>query len=178
MAMHRTFHPHRNLRLVDFLRPLHMLKYPSVLLPTIYYAVSFGYGTILFIITSANIFAKVYHFQPYQTGLLLGVPLTVGSISGEVLSGGFSDWISNRRALKRGNMRKLEDRLLALLPAVVLLPLGVIVAGVCIQHKTHWGGVGMGTAIASFGLQVITTVIYTYTAEVRHTTLRKYSKVC
>jgi MFS family permease len=169
MLMQGKAHPTRRLHIVDFFRPIQMLQYPSVLFPTMYYAVSFAYGSILFIITSANLFGKVYHYKPQQTGLLLGVPITVGSVIGEAMAGGFSDWMSSRRAIARGGERKPEDRLLAIFPAVILIPVGIIVEGVCLQHKTHWIGVAMGIAIASVGLQVATTVVYTYTAEVRFT---------
>lgn len=168
MLMLRRAHPTRRLRLVDFFRPIQMLQYPSVLLPTCYYATSFAYGSILFIITSANLFGKIYHYQPQQTGLLLGIPITIGSLIGEGVSGGFSDLISEKRAVARGGERKAEDRLLAIVPAFVLIPIGVIIEGVCLQHKTHWIGVAFGIALASVGLQIATTVVYTYTAEVRN----------
>lgn len=167
MTMRGRAHSTRSLQIIDFFRPIQMLMYPSVLLPTLYYSVSFGYGSILFIITSANIFLKVYKYEPYQTGVLLGVPLTVGSVIGELVAGGLSDWISEKRALARNGVRKPEDRLLALFPAIVLLPLGIIIEGVCLTHKLHAIGTGFGIAIASFGLQIATTVVYTYTAEVR-----------
>lgn len=166
MTMRGRAHSTRSLKLIDFFRPIQMLMYPSVLLPTLYYSVSFGYGSILFIITSANIFLKVYKYKPYQTGVLLGVPLTVGSVVGELVAGGLSDWISEKRALARSGVRKPEDRLLALFPAIVLLPLGIIIEGVCLTHKLHATGTGFGIAIASLGLQIATTVVYTYTAEV------------
>ena len=166
MTMRGKAHSTRSLKIIDFFRPIQMLMYPSVLLPTLYYSVSFGYGSILFIITSANIFLKVYKYQPYQTGVLLGVPLTVGSVIGELVAGGLSDWISEKRALSRNGVRKPEDRLLALFPAIVLLPLGIIIEGVCLTHKLHAIGTGFGIAIASFGLQIATTVVYTYTSEV------------
>lgn len=165
MTMRGKAHSTRSLKIIDFFRPIQMLMYPSVLLPTLYYSVSFGYGSILFIITSANIFLKVYKYKPYQTGVLLGVPLTVGSVIGELVAGGLSDWISEKRALARGGARKPEDRLLALFPAIVLLPLGIIIEGVCLTHNLHAIGTGFGIAIASFGLQIATTVVYTYTAE-------------
>ena len=167
MTMRGKAHSTRSLKPIDFFRPIQMLMYPSVLLPTLYYSVSFGYGSILFIITSANIFAKVYKYKPYQTGVLLGVPLTVGSVVGELVAGGVSDWISERRALARNGVRKSEDRLLALFPAIVLLPLGIILEGVCLTHRMPAMGTGFGSAIASFGLQIATTVVYTYTAKVR-----------
>ncbi|KAL7781798.1 MFS general substrate transporter [Trichoderma afarasin] len=165
MLMKRRAHPTRKVRLVDFFRPFQMMMYPSVTIPTWCYSLCFAYGSILFIITSANLFAKIYHFKPQQTGLLLGIPITVGSLIGELFAGGVSDWISERRALRRGGERSPEDRLLGIIPAAFLTPLGIIIEGVCLQNKTHWIGVAFGIAIASFGLQVITTGVYTYTAE-------------
>ena len=153
------------LQLIDFVRSFQMLLYPSITIPTIYYATSFGYGTILFILTSTNIFSRLYHLQPYQVGVLLGVPLTAGSILGELCAGYLSDWVSQRRAVHRGGKRRPEDRFLAIYPGVVLLPLGIIIEGVCVTHKTHWIGPAMGIAIASFGLQIVTTVIYAYVAD-------------
>ena len=167
MTFQGTMHPARRLHLVDFVRPLYMLKYPSILLPALYYSVSFGFGSILFIISSANVFAQIYKFQPYQTGLLLGLPLTIGTLLGEFVSGGFSDWIRYKIARKSGTPGKPEDRLWAILPATILLPAGIIIEGICIQQRTHWIGPAMGISIASFGLQVATTVIYAYTADVR-----------
>ena len=168
MMMRGKIHPNRKLQMVDFVRPLQMLKYPSVLFPALYYSVSFGYSSILFIITSANLFGAVYHFQPYQTGLLLGLPLTIGTLLGELISGGFSDWVRYKRARATESVGRPEDRLLALLPALLITPVGIIIEGVCLQKKTHWIGPGMGIGIASFGLQVATTVIYAYTCEVCH----------
>lgn len=158
-------HPTRRLRGIDFIRPFQMLRYPSVLLPTIYYAVSFAYGSILFIVTSSQLFAMNFEFESSQVGLLVGVPITVGSLLGELISGGFSDWVSGRRAVVRGE-RKAEDRLLAIIPSFFLTPLGIIIEGVCLQQNTGVIGVAFGIAIASLGLQVATTVVYTYTAEV------------
>ncbi|CRG86014.1 Polyamine transporter 3 [Talaromyces islandicus] len=152
------------LRLIDFFRPFQMLIYPSVLLPSLYYAVAFAHGSILFIISSAQLFAADYGYEAKRTGLLLGIPITVGSVLGELLSGGFSDWISERRSLARGK-RKPEDRFLAIIPSFFLTPLGIIIEGLCLEHRTHFMGVAMGIATASFGLQVATTVVYTYTSE-------------
>ncbi|OPB41848.1 MSF permease [Trichoderma guizhouense] len=165
MLMKRRAHPTRKVRAIDFFRPFQMMMYPSVTIPTWCYSLCFAYGSILFIITSANLFGKIYHFKPQQTGLLLGIPITVGSLIGELFAGGVSDWISERRALRRGGERSPEDRLLGIIPAAFLVPLGIIIEGVCLQNKTHWIGVAFGIAIASFGLQVITTGVYTYTAE-------------
>ena len=165
MLLMKRAPPSSKLRLIDFVRPFQMLQYPSVTIPTIYYATSFAYGTILFTLTSAVIFSQLYHYQPYQIGILHGVPLTVGSVLGELCSGYLSDLVSERRAIHRGGKRRPEDRFIAMYPGVFLLPLGIIIEGVCITHKTHWVGPAMGIGIASFGLQVVSTIIYAYIAD-------------
>lgn len=177
MTLQGRANPTGQLRLIDFFRPFQMLKYPSVLLPSFYYAVAFAHGSILFIISSAQLFAADYGYKARQTGLLLGIPITVGSVLGELISGGLSDWISERRSLARGK-RKPEDRLLAIIPSFFLTPLGIIIEGVCLQNSTHFMGVAMGIATASFGLQVATTVVYTYTSEVfTHHNLQKENSI-
>jgi MFS family permease len=157
----------RQLKFSNFMRPFKMLRYPSIVLPSIYYAVASGYGNIIFVVTSAFAFHVTYRFRAWQTGLLLGGPLTLGSWIGEFGAGGFSDWVTERRALGRGGKRIPEDRLYAMLPGVVLTPLGLVIEGFCLHNKTHWIGPGLGIAISSAGLQIVTTVTYAYTAEVR-----------
>jgi MFS family permease len=155
----------RRLKISHFVHPIKMLKYPSVLLPSIYYAAVSGYANMIFIVSSAALFTHFYHFKTWQTGLLLGTPLTFGSWVGEFGAGGFSDWVTERRAITRGK-RVPEDRLLAMLPGVILAPLGLLIEGICVQHQMHWAGAGLGIGIASAGFQIVTTVTYAYIAEV------------
>jgi MFS family permease len=157
----------QSLTLEHFLRPFKMLRYPSIVLPSLYYSIVSGYANMVFIISSALLFHYFYHFHTWQTGLLMGVPLTLGSWIGEFGAGGFSDWVGERRALRRGGKRVPEDRLWAMLPGVVIAPLGLAVEGVSFAHRTHWIGAGLGIAIASAGFQVISSITYAYTAEVR-----------
>lgn len=171
-------HPTRRLQLVDFWRPIQLLTYPDVFFPTLYYAIIFTYGSILFIISSANLFKAHYHFMPQQTGLLLGLPLTLGSLLGETIAGWVSDLISRSKAIRRGGQRVAEDRLLGMIPGAVLVPLGIIIEGVCLQQKTHWAGTAMGIGIASFGYQIVTTAVYSYTAEVSISLLVCVSLTC
>jgi MFS family permease len=156
----------RRLKISHFLHPIKMLKYPSVLIPSIYYSAVSGYANMIFIVSSAALFHHFYHFKAWQTGLLLGTPLTFGSWVGEFGAGGFSDWVTERRAVNRGGKRIPEDRLYAMLPGVILAPLGLLIEGLCLHHQTHWIGTGLGIGIASAGFQIVTTVTYAYTAEV------------
>ncbi|KAK8250204.1 major facilitator superfamily domain-containing protein [Phyllosticta capitalensis] len=155
----------KRLRAVDFARAWQMLRYPSVLLPGLYLAVSLGYGSIIFVLSGPALFSSLYGFQPHQIGLLVGLSLTLGNLAGELFAGRFCDWVSEVRALRRGGRRRAEDRLVAMLPGAVLTPVGLVVEGVCVQRRTHWVGPAVGIALASVGFQVVTTVVFTYTAE-------------
>jgi hypothetical protein len=50
-----------------------MLRYITVLLPGLYYITAFGYGSII---------SEFYDFNAAQTGLILSIPLIIGSLVG------------------------------------------------------------------------------------------------
>jgi len=156
----------RKLHAKDFLRPFYMLKYISITLPGLYYMTCFGYGTVLFASTGASLFAQFYHFNVAQTGLLLSIPLIIGCLIGEFNAGWLTDWMVYRYAKRHDGHRKPEARLDAIWLAL-LIPVGVIIEGVCLTHfKTaSWVGSAFGMGIACLGLQVATTVIYAYTTD-------------
>lgn len=158
----------RQLQSNDFLRPFYMLKYISIVIPGLYYMTCFGYGTVLFATTSASLFAKFYHFDVAKTGLMLSIPLLIGCLIGEFNAGWVTDWMVYRHARKNDGRLKPEARLNAIWLALVL-PVGVIIEGVCLTHyKTaSWVGAAFGMGIACLGLQVATTVVYAYTTDVR-----------
>jgi hypothetical protein len=161
----------RNLRATDFLEPFYMLKYISILIPGLYYMISFGYGTVLFAATGSSLFAKFYHFNVAQTGLLLSIPLLIGCLIGEFNAGWVTDYMVYRYAKKNDGVRKPEARLDAIWLAL-LLPIGVIIDGVCLTHyqTVGWIGAAFGMGIACLGLQVATTVVYAYCTDVSHPT--------
>lgn len=86
----------RKLKAGDFLEPFYMLKYVSVLLPCLYYMTCFGYGTVMFALTGAQLFRQFYHFDVAQTGLMLSIPLLIGCLIAEFNAGWVIDWIANR----------------------------------------------------------------------------------
>lgn len=163
----RTRLSDRRLHASDFLRPFYMLKYVSIIIPSLYYMTCFGYGTVLFASTGAALFASFYHFTVAQTGLMLSIPLLIGCLIGEFNAGWLTDWMVYRYAKKHDGHRKPEARLNAIWLAI-LIPIGVIIEGVCLtQYKTaSWVGSAFGMGIACLGLQVATTVVYAYTTDV------------
>ncbi|QKX54959.1 uncharacterized protein TRUGW13939_02049 [Talaromyces rugulosus] len=111
----------------------------------------------------ANFFTELYGFTTAQTGLMLSIPLLIGGGAGELSAGWVTDWLSNRHAQRHNGERLPEARLTAIW-AALLVPIGVIIEGVCLSHTDtiSWIGSAFGMGIANFGLQIATTTIYAY----------------
>lgn len=152
----------RSLTLGDFTHVFLMLAYPSVLLPALYYSISFGLGSVLFAVTGAAAFGEIYHFDTAQVGLAIGLSTFIGTLLGELSAGPVSDRILYLQMKRSGGAFKPEARLQAIWPGFVLLPAGVIIEGVTLQYETHWSGPVLGIGISAFGLQIISTNIFSY----------------
>lgn len=163
----RSHVPARRPRFRDFVRPFEMLRLLPILLPALLYMTCFGYGTVLFALTGAQLFTSIYHFTTPQTGLMLSIPLLIGGLIGELSAGWVTDWLSNRHAQKNNGERLPEARLNAIWGAL-LVPVGIIIEGVCLSHPetAHWVGSAFGMGIANMGLQIMTTTIYAYATDV------------
>jgi multidrug resistance protein len=151
----------RQIGFSDFVRPLKMLRYTAITVPCLMYCVNLTYGSPLFAVTGSLICARYYGFDLEQTGLFLGLPLTIGCLIGEFSAGWVSDLIINRYAKRHHGHRKPEVRLY-LLPLALLTPIGIATFGYCIQERTSWIQAAVCMAVAGFGSQVATTVTYTY----------------
>jgi hypothetical protein len=154
----------RPLHLTDFLNNFKMLKYVAIVIPCVYYMTTNTYGSLLFILTMPSISAELYHFNTAQTGLLIGIPLTIGCLMGESCTGWISDWMINRYAARHNGYRKPEVRLhLAFLS--LFLPAGLIIHGVCVEKKAPWIAVAIGMVVTSIGVQAGTTLTYSYCSD-------------
>ena len=143
-----------------------MLGYPSVLLPALYYSLSFGFGSVLFAVTGPAAFSSIYHFDTVGVGLSIGLSTFIGTLIGELLAGPVSDRMLYLYQKKHAGDPVPESRLQAMWPGFVLLPAGVIIEGVCLQYKTHWAGPVMGITIGAVGLQIVSTNIFAYVTDV------------
>jgi MFS family permease len=142
--------PDRDVVANDFVNSYRMIQYLAVTLPAFYFATANTYGSTLFAVTGAKIASSVYHFNTAQTGLFIGVPLTVGCMLAEATTGWVSDIIVNAYAKRHGGYRKPEARLF-LLPLCLLLPIGTATYGFCIEHGRPWiePAICMGTVPSS-----------------------------
>ena len=164
LLLFRTALPRRTLRFSDFWRQLYMLKYLSITIPGLYYMTSFCFGSVLFATTGSQLFAQLYHFNTAQTGLLLSLPLLIGGLVGEASTGWVIDWF-----VRSDPKRRPEARLNALWLGLTI-PAGIILEAAYLQHHKlphAWVGAAFGMGLANFGLQAITTVIYSYSTDVR-----------
>ncbi|KAK3065872.1 hypothetical protein LTS18_002294, partial [Coniosporium uncinatum] len=98
----------RELHAKDFWFSFRMIKYLAVTVPCTYYMTVNTYGSLLFAVTGSRICKQVWGFDTAQTGLFMGVPLTVGCMIGEALAGWVSDIIINTYARRHDGYRKPE----------------------------------------------------------------------
>jgi len=137
----------RTLRPKDFITPFRMIRYWAVTLPAIYWMTANTYGSAQFAVTGSHLAAVLYKFDVAQTGLLMGIPLTVGCMVGEATAGWVSDMIINAYAKRHNGYRKPEMRL-ALLPGTLTLVAGVMAYGPCVQDKRPWIDLAVCMAVA------------------------------
>ncbi|KAL2012764.1 hypothetical protein VTN00DRAFT_289 [Thermoascus crustaceus] len=151
----------RPIRLRDFGTSFRMIKYAAVTLPSIYYCTCNTYGSALFAVTGSRIGSATYRFKTQQTGLFMGVPLTVGCAIGEASAGWVSDAIINVYARRHNGYRKAEARLF-LVPLCTLLCIGTATYGFCVENERPWIQAAICMAVSGLGSQVATTMVYTY----------------
>lgn len=90
----------------------------------------------------------------------------IGTLIGEISAGPVSDKLVYLHAKAHNGDINPESRLYATIPGAILIPIGVIIEGLCFQFKTHYMGPVMGIAVAAVGLQIVTTNIYAYITDV------------
>jgi hypothetical protein len=89
-------------------------------------------------------------------------PLT----NSQLAAGLVVDGIVKRKKKKAGGVDpEPEARLLAIWTGEILVPAGLLIYGFTLQYRTHWFGPIFGMGLACFGMQIITTVCYTYSID-------------
>ena len=151
----------RPLNMRSFLAPFYMIKYVTVVLACCYYMTLNTYSSALFAIVGSHVFAEDYKFNLGIVGLIMGVPLTIGCMLGEGCAGWVSDSLINAYGRRHEGYRKPEVRLW-LLPLCITAPLGTILFGVFVGNELTWVAPAMAMGIAGYGLQIGTTMVYTY----------------
>lgn len=153
------------LKLYEFIQPLELFKYTSIVIPTIAYTIVFGFCSVLLTVEIPQLFVPKFGFDSQQIGLQF-IGVIVGSIIGEQIGGRLSDFWMNHKAKALGYRAPTpEHRLWLSYLGFLLAKVGVIVFGVRFQQlrQGHWDVTPIiGIAISGVGNQIVTTVLTTY----------------
>lgn len=155
------------LRIVDFFYPLHLFTNIPVIVATVAYSNTFLFASVMNSVEVPQLLQAKFHLNAEQIGLqFLG--LIIGSLLGEQMGGFMSDMWMNFRARRIGRRPVPEFRLWLSYVGFLLTIAGMVIFLVCTEQAPNGRWVVspvIGTAIAAFGNQVITTVLTTYAVD-------------
>lgn len=138
-----------------------------VLLAAVAYSMVFLFSSVLNSVEVPQLLQSKFELNAQQLGLqFLG--LIIGSLLGEQLGGFMSDMWMNARARRIGHKPAPEYRLWLSYIGFLLSIAGCVVFLVCTEQAAtgQWTVVPVvGTGIAAFGNQVVTTVLTTYAVD-------------
>ncbi|KAF5355110.1 hypothetical protein D9756_005552 [Leucocoprinus leucothites] len=158
--------PKQGVRFSDiFLRPLRLLRYPSILLPALSNAVVTSFGTYGPSVIGPSQFTEIFKFNSAQNGLATGLSIVIGSFIGELLSGWVTDLLIRRaraKASKSGEVVQAELRLRGFWLGAVIVPLGLLMFGFTIQYADTPIAPCIAIGFTSIGAQIVTGVCYAY----------------
>lgn len=155
----------RPLKPIEFIESLFMARCPRVLIAACAHAVAFCYGNIAIFVEMPTAFGQKFDFGPQQIGLQY-IAVTIGCVLGEQLSGPMSDWWLKFLLRRRGHTCP-ADRLW-----ISYLGYGTIIAGLLTwgfqleKASQTWNVTPcVGAAIASFGNQMLTTILTSFAVD-------------
>ncbi|CAH0037678.1 unnamed protein product [Clonostachys solani] len=154
----------QTLTLLDFISPLKLVMWPSVIIPAVAYSMIFLWGSIMLAIEIPQIYPQKFGFNTQQVGLQ-NISLLVGIIVGEQIGGILSDkWMS--LPTKDKKRHSPEFRLWLSHIGYLLTIAGMVVFLVQLEKSTSWDITPLiGAGIAAAGNQVVTTVSITYSVD-------------
>ncbi|KAJ8129391.1 hypothetical protein O1611_g4243 [Lasiodiplodia mahajangana] len=132
----------------SLLKPFILLwSEPLVQISAIFTGVLFGLNHLI-ITTFQSLWRDVYQQDTLRASWNYGF-IAIGFIVGSQMAGFFNDLIYNRIGKKEGNP---ELRVYMMLPAALMVPVGLILYGWAAERRTHWLIPDAGVALYSTGL--------------------------
>lgn len=154
----------RPLKFRKFIEPLFYSKYPRVIIPAVAHSIVFCYANIALIVEMPIVFGEKFHFDAQQIGLQF-IAIIIGCVLGEQLSGPLSDWFLNSLDRKKGGHRPADRLWLSYIGFGTVIT-GLLVWGFQLDKATEWNVTPcIGAAIASFGNQIITTILISFAVD-------------
>lgn len=140
-----------------FSRPFAMFRFFAVTLVAFW----FGIAYMMHVGITAEIplifEAPPFNFTQLDVGLAAFSGL-VGALLGEAFAGPILDRIALRSSSSSTSW-KPELRLQAIWPALVTVPIGLVMFGVSIQYSRSWVPALVGQGVYIFGIEIATTVL-------------------
>lgn len=151
----------RPIKLSDFLSPFRLAKNPRILVVALATAITFCYGNIVFVVEMPLSFEKRFGLNAQQTGLQF-IPIVIGCIIGEQVSGPMSDFFMKAYRKCRGHVCP-ADRLWLTYIGFLTIIAGLLVWGFQLEKAKTWNITPcLGIAVASFGNQIQSTILTAY----------------
>ncbi|ODM14492.1 hypothetical protein SI65_10114 [Aspergillus cristatus] len=152
----------------EFIHPLSLFRRIPVMLAAVAYGMVFLFASVMNSIEIPQLLQHKFELNAEQLGLqFLG--LIIGTLLGEQLGGIMSDLWMSWRARRIGHLPAPEFRLWLSYIGFLLSMAGMIIFLVCTEQAQagKWTVVPIvGTGIAAFGNQVVTTVLTTYAVDI------------
>ncbi|KIY70200.1 MFS polyamine transporter [Cylindrobasidium torrendii FP15055 ss-10] len=148
----------------SLIRPFAMF-FQEPIMQVIAVYMAFVYGTLyLFLTTIPSIYRDVYHQSTGIAGLHY-IALGIGITGASQLNARIMDRIYIYLKNKNGGQGEPEFRVPAMVPASVLLPAGLFIAGWCAETHTHWIGTDIGIALVGAGIILCFQSMQTYVVD-------------
>ncbi|KAH7886720.1 major facilitator superfamily domain-containing protein [Phlebopus sp. FC_14] len=165
----------------SLIRTFHAARYIPVWLAGLAFVVPYCYGIVSLTNLFPVIYGEVYGFDDRAQGLLY-VPLLVGSLIAEGITGRAGDWIVYGRYYgplgshsevevknkERGMITpatplpKLERRLIIGHAGILLSIVGFLWFGLSADRRDHWALLAVGSGVNACGVQMVTSVCFSY----------------
>lgn len=154
----------RQLKLQEIVSPFSLIKSPRILIMAWAHAVTFCYANIALIVEMPIVFGAKFDFDAQQIGLQF-IAIIIGCTLGEQVSGPMSDRFL--RYMQKGRESpNANDRLWLAYLAYAPVFAGLLTWGFQLQKATTWNVTPcIGAGIASFGNQMVMTLLTTYAVE-------------
>ncbi|RHZ69160.1 hypothetical protein CDV55_104414 [Aspergillus turcosus] len=155
------------------IRPFVILSRSRIaVLMGLYLAILFAYISLV-AATLATIFQEVYGFSESQSGLVY-IALTIGTLSGALMCNFTLDYFLQRGLpftkpvahAGTATMPRPENRLIPIIPAMLVFPVGLLLYGWSLQRHFHWIVPTIATVLCGFSLSSSTTPIMNYLVDV------------
>ncbi|XHG07536.1 hypothetical protein AWENTII_010675 [Aspergillus wentii] len=154
----------RPIQLKEFLEPLLFARYPRVFIAACAHSIVFCYANIALIVEMPIVFGKKFHFNPQQIGLQF-IAIIIGCVLGEQVSGPMSDWFLRTLHKRRGHTCP-ADRLWLAYIGYATVYAGLLTWGFQLEKADSWNVTPcVGAAIASFGNQVLMTILISFAVD-------------